>query len=139
MTKAPDISQDVPSPIDLRDAADVTHDAWADALTPPFDAAVAMQAVHEVRHKRHVPRLYARIRALLRPGGMRVVRDHAPPDDSARLTALHATEHAQHAALTDAGFAEITTHTVLHGRYLCSGRCPGLRHCRHRRHPRSGP
>lgn len=106
---------------------DFTRDAWIDALEPPFDAVVAMQAVHEVRHKRHVPRLYAQIRALLRPSGMLVVCDHVPPDDSARFRGLHSTEREQHAHLATAGFADVATHTVVYGLYVCSGLCSAAR------------
>jgi len=100
---------------------DFTRSDWTDALLPPFHAVVAMQAVHEVRHKRHVPRLYRRILDLLRPGGLLVICDHEPPDDSARFTALHSTEPEQHAALAGAGFGQVTTHLSLNGLYLCSG------------------
>ena len=103
---------------------DFTRDDWTAALSPPFDAIVTMQAVHEVRHKRRVPRLYAQARALLGPGGMLAVCDHTPPDDSARYRALHSTVLEQHAALAAAGFADLVTHLELHGLYLCSGTRP---------------
>ena len=35
---------------------------WAQALEPPYSAVVAMQAAHEIRHKRHVPGLYRQLR-----------------------------------------------------------------------------
>jgi SAM-dependent methyltransferase len=41
-----------------------------------FDACVTMQAVHEMRHKRNVPRLLERIMATIRPGGHLWVADH---------------------------------------------------------------
>jgi SAM-dependent methyltransferase len=103
---------------------DFTQPGWTEALDSPFDAVVAMQAVHEVRHKRHVPALYARAWSLLRPGGMLVVCDHEPPDDSARMRALHSTVDEQHAALGGAGFVRVTTHLAAHGLYLCSGLRP---------------
>jgi SAM-dependent methyltransferase len=103
---------------------DFTQPDWPEALDPPFDAVVAMQAVHEVRHKRHVPSLYTRVRSLLRPGGMLVVCDHEPPDDSARFRALHSTVDEQHAALGGAGFVRVTTHLAANGLYLCSGLRP---------------
>jgi len=102
---------------------DFTRSGWTAALVSPFDAVLAMQAVHEVRHKRHVPRLYAQIVPVLRPGGRLVVSDHTP-FDSDRHRALHSTEHEQHAALAAAGLGEVTTHLIVQGLYLCSGRAP---------------
>jgi SAM-dependent methyltransferase len=101
---------------------DFTGSRWTDAVAPPFDAVVAMQAVHEVRHKRHVPRLYRHVLGLLRPGGLLAVCDHEPMDSSPRLTALHSTEAEQHRSFADAGFIAIKTHLSLNGLYLCSGR-----------------
>jgi len=93
---------------------------WTEHFPAPFDAVVAMQAIHEIRHKRHVPGLYRQVRDLLRPGGLLVVCDHTPPDDSARLTALHSTEAEQHAAFAAAGFVDIATHLILNGLYVCT-------------------
>ena len=103
-------------------AGDFTRPEWPSSVAPPFDAVVAMQAVHEVRHKRHVPALYAQILPLLRPGGVLLVCDHEPPHDSPRMTALHSTEQDQHAALRAAGFTGVVTRGQVRGLYLCSGR-----------------
>jgi SAM-dependent methyltransferase len=100
---------------------DFTSPTWPALIAPPFDAVVAMQAVHEVRHKRHLPRLYTQIAGVLRPGGMLVVCDHEPFDDSPRAHALLATEAEQHAALHAAGFAPIATQARVRGMYICSG------------------
>jgi SAM-dependent methyltransferase len=109
---------------------DFTQPDWPEALAPPsappFDAVIAMQAVHEVRHKRHVARLYAGVRGLLRPGGLLVVCDHEPMDDSPRQQALHSTVEEQHAAFGAAGFVGVATHLFEHGLYVCSGRRPAL-------------
>lgn len=102
--------------------ADFKQPDWTARVAGPFDAVVAMQAVHEIRHKRHVPGLYSDVRGLLRPGGLLLVCDHAPADDSARATALFATEAEQHAMMTGAGFSEVTTLLEHRGLYLCSGR-----------------
>jgi ubiquinone/menaquinone biosynthesis C-methylase UbiE len=51
---------------------------WTDALNPPYAAAIAMQSVHEIRHKRHVPALYQQVRQVLSPGGMIAVCDGTP-------------------------------------------------------------
>lgn len=85
----------------------------------PFDAIVAMQAVHELRHKRHAQALYEQVRGVLRPGGVLVVCDHTPPDDSERFRALHATVDEQHAALAAAGFAAVSTLCEQRGLYVC--------------------
>lgn len=94
---------------------------WMRELDAPFDAVVTMQAVHEIRHKRHVPGVYRQIHGILRPGGRLLVCDHNPLDTSARAAALHATEAEQHAALASAGFVGVTTHLVIDLLYLCSG------------------
>jgi SAM-dependent methyltransferase len=104
---------------------DFTRADWTESLVPPFDAVVTMQAVHEVRHKRHVPALYRRIRGLIRPEGVFVVCDHTPPSESTDHVALHSTVVEQHAALASAGFGSITTDLLLHGLYVCSGKAPG--------------
>jgi SAM-dependent methyltransferase len=52
---------------------------WTDGLSG-CDAVVSMQAVHEVRHKRHVPTLYGHIFRLLRPGGCFLVADRYATD-----------------------------------------------------------
>jgi SAM-dependent methyltransferase len=49
---------------------DFRADTWVAQVTPPFDCIVAMQAVHEVRHKRHVPSLYSRMRRLAAPAAI---------------------------------------------------------------------
>jgi SAM-dependent methyltransferase len=97
---------------------------WSKAIQAPFDAVVAMQAVHEVRHKCHVARLYGQVRSVLRPGGLLIVCDHIPPDDSPRLTALHSTEAEQHRAFAAAGFVDVGTHLFLNGLYVCTGSRP---------------
>ena len=99
------------------------HD-WTSTVVAPFDTVVAMQAVHEIRHKRHVPGLYRQIHDILRSGGLLLVCDHVPPDETSRMTALHSTEHEQHAAFDSAGFVRVTTHLVLDGLYVCGGSRP---------------
>jgi len=102
---------------------DFTSPTWPALIAPPpFDAVVAMQAVHEVRHKRHVSQLYTQVARVVRPGGMLVVCDHEPFDDSARNRALLATEAEQHAALHAAGFVQIATHARVRGMYICFAR-----------------
>src|SRR5262245_13959677 len=104
--------------------ADFARADWTAALPAPFDAVLTMQAAHEIRHKRHLARLYAQVRSLLAPGGWLVVCDHEPAGDERRRSRLFATVDEQHAALAAAGFVEPTTHQVLRGLYLCSARRP---------------
>ena len=99
--------------------ADFRRPDWTAALAPPFDAVVAMQAVHEIRHKRHMPRLYVQIHDLLRPGGLLAICDHTP-DGTGMDPALHATVEEQHAALAGAGFERIATPRIAHSLYLCA-------------------
>jgi SAM-dependent methyltransferase len=84
---------------------DYTRDGWTSLVDGPFDVIVSMQAVHEVRHKRHVPRLYAAVLELLRPGGVVVVCDHEPTND----LPLHSTVQEHHAAFAAAGFSGVET------------------------------
>lgn len=97
---------------------------WSDRFVGRFDAVVAMQAVHEIRHKRHVAGLYRQVRKLLRPSGLLVVCDHNPPDQRPHVTALHSTEAEQHAALSAAGFVDVGTHLMVKGLYVCTARSP---------------
>jgi SAM-dependent methyltransferase len=101
---------------------DFKQPGWTQSLGEPFDAVVTMQAVHEIRHKRHVPGLYREVHDVLCPGGVFLVCDHVPRDDTPRMTALFSTEAEQHAALISAGFTEVTTRLQMCGLYLCAGR-----------------
>ena len=103
---------------------DFKQPAWTATLDPPFDAVVSQQAVHEIRHKRHVPGLYREVATLLRPGGLLVVCAHDPLKDTPFYTNLASTEAEQHAAFASAGFVDVTTHVVIEGMYVISGRRP---------------
>jgi SAM-dependent methyltransferase len=82
--------------------ADFVEPTWTDGLGT-FDAIVTMQAVHELRHKRRAPALYAQVRDLLAPGGLLIVCDGAPSNDGP----LGMTVAEQQAALASVGFADI--------------------------------
>jgi SAM-dependent methyltransferase len=101
--------------------ADFKQPGWTRSVEAPFDAVITMQAVHELRHKRHALALYRQVHDLLCPGGLLLVCDHAPPDERLRSTELHATEEEQHAALVEAGFRRVKTELLLRGLYVCSG------------------
>lgn len=107
------------APVDYLER-DFTRASWAAGLTG-YDAVVAMQSVHELRHKRHAAGLYARVREVLRPGGVLIVCDHEPAACE-RSRALYATVEEQHIAFAEAGFDQVTTSLVLRGLYVCTGR-----------------
>lgn len=80
---------------------------WMTAVEGPFDAVIAMQAVHEIRHKRHVPGLYRQVRELLVPGGLIAICDGVPGNDPDLVRSnLYMTANEQLAALTSAGFEQ---------------------------------
>jgi SAM-dependent methyltransferase len=80
--------------------------AWVDGLGE-FDAIVTHQAVHEVRHKAHVPALHAQARALLAPGGRYLVCDHYLGGDGLSNDQLYMTVEQQREALLCAGFSSV--------------------------------
>jgi SAM-dependent methyltransferase len=86
--------------------ADFKNETWASKFEGPFDFVLSLQAVHELRHKRHASRLYAQIRALLSPGTEFVVCDHLPDSaPSARHRRLYMSTTENLAELTKAGFS----------------------------------
>lgn len=103
---------------------DFRNTEWMAAVPGPWDAVVSMQAVHEVRHKRHVPALYGEIFGILRPSGLLVVADRTPEDDSPRSTALFMTAVEQLDAMRGAGFVEVRHIMSGDAIALCEGRKP---------------
>lgn len=95
---------------------DFLDPAWPALIEGPFDAIVAMQSVHELRHKRRAQTLYAQAKTLMRPGSVLVVADHGPLDDRP----LMMTADEQHAAMTAAGFTDVKTAGVFDGLYVVS-------------------
>jgi cyclopropane fatty-acyl-phospholipid synthase-like methyltransferase len=85
--------------------ADFTQTGWYREL-PSCDAVVSMQAVHELRHKRHAPGFYAMIRELLRPGGVFLMCDHFVGEGGMSDPDLYMTPEEQEAALEAGGFAD---------------------------------
>jgi|SRR6478736_647895 len=100
---------------------DFKADDWHLDLQGPFDAVISMQAVHEIRHKRHVPLLYARVKTLLRLGGVLLVCDHEPAADADDLKRqLAASRHEQEQAMLHAGLGDVRCHAFEHQCYLMS-------------------
>lgn len=88
--------------------ADFKTADWYRELSPPYTAVLAMQAVHEIRHKRHVPGLYGQIRDLLEPHGLLAVCDGTPRDMTVLWQAsLCMTVDEQLDAFASAGFTEM--------------------------------
>lgn len=80
---------------------------WPRRVQGPFDCVLSMQAVHELRHKRHARRLYEQAYSVLAAPGAIMICDHTPFDESPRSTALYMTEQEQQDTLTRAGFANV--------------------------------
>jgi SAM-dependent methyltransferase len=86
--------------------ADFKSPGWTTGLGA-FDAVITMQAVHEVRHKRHVVGLHAAVRGLLKASGRYLVGDHYVGPDGMKEQALYMTVEEQGDALRAAGFASV--------------------------------
>jgi cyclopropane fatty-acyl-phospholipid synthase-like methyltransferase len=69
-----------------------------------FDAVVTMQAVHELRHKRHAAGLHTSVRSMIAANGRYLVCDHYVGPDGMSNVALYMTVAEQHDALRSAGF-----------------------------------
>jgi SAM-dependent methyltransferase len=100
---------------------DFKQSEWADKVDAVYDCIVTIQAVHELRHKRHALKFYEAYGQLLNEGGLLLVCDRLPQDDSERDRALFMTEDEQLTALWQAGFenAEILLRTP--ERVACKG------------------
>jgi len=79
---------------------------WSAGL-PTFDAVVSVQAVHELRHKRHAPSLYLAIRTLLRSGGIFLMCDHFIGRGEMSDAALYMTPEEHERALRAGGFTQV--------------------------------
>jgi SAM-dependent methyltransferase len=83
---------------------------WTAGLSS-YDAVVSMQAVHELRHKRHTGSLYEGVRRMVRPGGVFLVCDHVCGESGVTNASLYMTLEEHRNALRDAGFV---AHEVRH-------------------------
>ena len=101
--------------------ASFKSEGWTDRVGGPFDCVVSMQAVHELRHKRHAPRLYKQVYDVLAVLGQFLVCDHTPFDDSSRSIALYMTPQEQQRALAHAGFVHVDVELEMNGLTVYSG------------------
>jgi SAM-dependent methyltransferase len=90
--------------------ADFRVPDWSAGLKK-YEAVVTLQAVHELRHKRHAVHLYRAVRERLLPGGVFLMCDHFHGDGGLPDAALYMTPEEHEQALRDAGFA---TPTMIH-------------------------
>ena len=79
---------------------------WSAPLSA-FDAVVTVQAVHELRHKRHAVSLYGTVRELLRNRGIFLMCDHFIGEGGMSDTALYMSPEEQEAALRLGGFTQV--------------------------------
>lgn len=82
---------------------DFKHQGWADDLGR-FDCVFTVQAVHELRHKRHAVNLHLQVRELLSKDGIYLVCDHFHGEGGMQNDQLYMTEVEQTQALEQAGF-----------------------------------
>jgi len=94
---------------------------WPHRAEARFDCVVSMQAVHELRHKRHALRLFEQVHDVLAVPGLILICDHTPFDDSPKSIALYMTEQEQQDALAKAGFASVHIELSLNGLVLYAG------------------
>jgi SAM-dependent methyltransferase len=87
--------------------ADFKSDTWPRLVTGPIHFVVSLQAVHELRHKRHAPQLYAQLAPLLAPAGEVLICDHLPAGaHTPRHTVLYMDPEEKLEALTRAGLLD---------------------------------
>ena len=102
--------------------ADFKSDGWSKGLGG-FDAVVTVQAVHELRHKRHAPALYEVVHRLLSPGGTFLMCDRFVGSDGIGDAALFMTPEEHAAALEQGGFRAPTLLVQGDGLVLFRCRC----------------
>jgi SAM-dependent methyltransferase len=89
--------------------SDFTNPDWTAALSQ-YHAVVTLQAVHELRHKRHAVGLYRAVRSLLLPGAVFLVCDHVHGESGVTNALLNMRLDEHRNALHEAGFT--TVHEV---------------------------
>ena len=101
--------------------ADFKQHGWSHDMGP-FDAVVTVQAVHELRHKRHAVDLHTAVYQLLRAGGLYLVCDHLAGPNGMSDTELYITVTEQSEALETAGFGDVSILLEMGGLVLHRGR-----------------
>ena len=101
--------------------ASFKSEEWTRRVGGPFDCVLSMQAVHELRHKRHALRMYEQVYQVLTVPGRIMICDHTPFDDSSASTALYMTEREQQEALAEAGFTNVHIELTMDSLALYAG------------------
>jgi hypothetical protein len=79
---------------------------WPEGLGR-FDAVVTLQAIHELRHKRHAVKLHGEVLSVLSQGGTYLVCDHFAGPGGMTNSELYMTLDEQRGALVAAGLLEV--------------------------------
>jgi ubiquinone/menaquinone biosynthesis C-methylase UbiE len=101
--------------------ASFKSDDWMRCVGGPVDCVLSMQAVHELRHKRHALRLYEQVHRTLAVPGCILICDHTPFDDSSTSSALYMTKREQQEALAEAGFCNVRVELAIDSLVLYAG------------------
>lgn len=108
--------------------ADFKSDTWPHLVCAGVDFVVSLQAVHELRHKRHAARLYAQLAPLLGPGAEVLICDHLPAGaHTPRHRVLYMTPDEKLEALTGAGLVDAKVVWSEHNMALYHARANGSR------------
>jgi cyclopropane fatty-acyl-phospholipid synthase-like methyltransferase len=101
--------------------ASFKSEGWTRRVRGPFDCVLSMQAVHELRHKRHAVQLYERVYQVLTVPGRIMICDHTPFDDTSASTTLYMTEREQQKALAEARFTNVQIELTMDSLVLYGG------------------
>lgn len=85
---------------------------WSEDLGE-FDCIVALQSIHELRHKRYASTLHAQVREILAESGVYLMCDHFAGDGGMRNSDLFMTIAEQEAVLRQAGFEKVDKQLVM--------------------------
>jgi SAM-dependent methyltransferase len=85
--------------------ADFKKADWTAGIDAGFDLIVSLQAVHELRHARRIPKLYAQLHGLLLPGKTILICDHVNSSSPSGHRAAHFMTVQEHLSTFEkAGF-----------------------------------